>query len=65
MSISKENGIGEVVGRHPETAEVFSRHGMGCIGCAIAHFESIEQGAAAHGIDIVRLVRDLNAAIEQ
>jgi hybrid cluster-associated redox disulfide protein len=44
MSISKENGIGEVVSKYPETTEVFFRHGMGCLGCAIAHFESIEQG---------------------
>jgi hybrid cluster-associated redox disulfide protein len=63
MAISKESGIGEVVNKYPETTDIFFRHGMGCLGCAIAHFESIEQGAAVHGIDIDRLVRDLNAAI--
>ena len=34
------------------------------LGCAAAHFENIEQGAGAHGIDIDKLIEDLNAAIE-
>ena len=29
--------------------------GMGCLGCAAARFETIEQGARAHGMDLVRL----------
>ena len=38
--------------------------GMGCIGCAAAHFENIEQGAAAHGLDIDLLMAALNAAVD-
>ena len=37
--------------------------GMGCLGCAAAHFENIEQGAMAHGIDIDALIDELNASI--
>ena len=39
--------------------------GMGCLGCAAAHFENIEQGALAHGIDVDGLISDLNAAVAQ
>ncbi len=60
MKITKEMGIIEVVQKYPKAAAVLMQHGMGCMGCAAAHFESIEQGAAAHGIDIVKLVEDLN-----
>jgi len=63
--ITKENSIGEVVQKHPETAGVFQKHGMGCLGCAVAHFENIEQGCAAHGIDADKLVEDLNKALEE
>ena len=37
--------------------------GMGCLGCAAAHFENIEQGAMAHGIDVDQLVKDLNTVV--
>ena len=61
MTITKEMGIMEVVSQYPETVEVFVNAG---IGCAAAHFENIEQGAGAHGIDIDKLIEDLNAAIK-
>jgi hybrid cluster-associated redox disulfide protein len=61
--ISKQMPIGDVVQRYPQTVEVFLRHGLMCFGCAIARFENVEQGAAAHGIDIDALIQDLNAAV--
>lgn len=61
--IVKEQGIMEVVEKYPQTGEVFRRFGMGCLGCAAAQFESIEQGANAHGMDIVKLMEALNAAV--
>ena len=63
--ITKDMSITEVVQKHPETIEVFRRHGMGCLGCAAAHFENIGQGAVGHGIDIDALIADLNKAIKQ
>lgn len=63
--ITKDMSIGEVVPRYPETIAVFLQHGLGCLGCAVAHFENIEQGARAHGIDIDALIKDLNDAVSQ
>ena len=63
--ITKESSIGEIVQKNPQTAEVFQKHGMGCLGCAMSHFENIEQGCAAHGIDADKLVEDLNKTIEE
>lgn len=64
MTITKEMGIMEVVSQYPEAVEVFVNAGMGCLGCAAAHFENIEQGAAAHGIDVDKLIEDLNAVVD-
>jgi hybrid cluster-associated redox disulfide protein len=58
--ITKEMSIMEVVEKYPQTAAVFQNHGMGCLGCAAAHFENIDQGATAHGINIAALITDLN-----
>jgi len=65
MIISKEMPIGEVVQNHPQTVRVFLSHGLMCVGCAAARFESLEQGALAHGLDVDELVEDLNAVLEE
>jgi len=64
LKITKDMSIQEVVEKFPQTIQVFMMDGLGCVGCAIANFENIEQGAAAHGIDVNKLVDDLNKAVE-
>ena len=63
MVITKDMSILEVVQKYPDTVDVFVNAGMGCLGCAAAHFENIEQGAMAHGIDVDQLVKDLNTVV--
>jgi hybrid cluster-associated redox disulfide protein len=63
MAITKDMSILEVVQKYPDTVDVFVNAGMGCLGCAAAHFENIEQGAMAHGIDIDALISNLNEAV--
>ena len=65
MTITKDMSIMEVVQKYPDTVEVFRNSGMGCLGCAAAHFENIEQGALAHGIDIDSLMKGLNDVVPQ
>ncbi len=62
--ITKDMHIGDVVHKHPEVVEVFFKHGLHCIGCAAASFESIEEGATAHGIDVEKLIKEINKALE-
>lgn len=63
--IDKSMSIIEVVQQYPQTVEVFRNYGMGCLGCAAARFENIEQGATAHGIDVAALIADLNKVAGQ
>ena len=63
--ITADMPIGEVVGRYPSTIPVFLRHGLGCIGCAVAQFENVRQGARAHGIELETLIEDLNQSVSQ
>lgn len=60
-TITKDMSFTQALQTNPKCAEVFSRHRLGCIGCIAAAYETIEQGATAHGIDVDVLVRDLNA----
>ena len=63
--ITKEMSINEVIQTYPETIPVFLQHGLGCIGCALSKFETIEQGALAHGMDVDALIKDINGTIEK
>lgn len=63
MTITKDMSIIQIVQQYPQTVEVFRKFGMGCLGCSAARFENLEQGAAAHGIDIEAIVADLNKAV--
>jgi hybrid cluster-associated redox disulfide protein len=63
MTITKEMTIEEVVTQYPETMMVFMRHGLHCVGCHVSAFESIEEGAMAHGINVDALVLDLNKVV--
>ncbi len=63
--ITKGMSLAEVIQKHPETFDVFSNHGLHCVGCAVAQFENIEQGAIAHGIDVDKLIDDLNKAVKK
>lgn len=65
MAITKDMTIQSVVESNPETIRVFLDHGLHCIGCSVARFENIEQGALAHGIDVDVLTKDLNAEIDK
>ena len=64
MKITKDMNIIEVVQKYPDTIGVFMYAGMGCFGCHVAQFETVEQGAMAHGIDVDALVDALNEIVE-
>lgn len=63
MTITKVMTIEEVVSQYPESMMVFMRHGLHCVGCHVSAFESIEEGAMAHGINVDALVSDLNKVV--
>jgi hybrid cluster-associated redox disulfide protein len=58
--ITKEMTFGEVLSKYPETVKTFFMYGMHCFGCHLAVDETIEQGALAHGVDVDKLMKDLN-----
>ena len=63
-TITGEEPIGQVLKDYPQTLRVFLSHGLMCVGCAVARFENIRDGATAHGIDVEALIKDLNAVVQ-
>jgi len=66
--ITKDMTIGEVIEEHPEVIPILIEHGIHCIGCHVAAFETLEQGFAGHGMNeknIEKMIKELNKAISK
>jgi hybrid cluster-associated redox disulfide protein len=63
--ITKKMILGEVARKYPETIDVFLQNGLPCAMCHLAFHESIEEGAKSHGIDVNKLVDQLNKSIKK
>ena len=61
----KEMLISGVTEKYPETIAVFLEQGLHCVECSFAKEETIEEAAKVHQIDLDRLLKSLNKAIEK
>lgn len=62
--VDKNTNILIAVQNYPVIAEVFQRHGLGCVGCMIASGETLGEGIAAHGLDADAVIAEINEAIK-
>lgn len=58
--ISKDMSIYDTLQEHPDSREIFLKHGMHCLDCMGAVMESIEAGAKMHGLNLEQLMAELN-----
>ncbi|MFA5953273.1 MAG: DUF1858 domain-containing protein [Candidatus Pacearchaeota archaeon] len=61
--ITEKTNIIEILNKKPEAFEILFEYGLGCVGCSMANFETIEQGCLAHGMtkkQINELIKKLN-----
>jgi len=66
-NVTKDMTLGDVITKHPEAAEVMIKFGLHCVGCHVAAWETIEQGAKSHGMsdkDLEKMVREINDAVK-
>lgn len=64
QKITKDMSIMDILQIDEGLAPIFMEVGMGCLGCAAAQFENLEQACAVHGIDSDMLEGKLNAYLE-
>jgi len=68
MPIKKSINISELASKHPESVEILLKNGFHCIGCAAASYETLEQGAKAHGLNkkqLDKIVKEINNKIKR
>jgi hybrid cluster-associated redox disulfide protein len=59
--------LGDIISKYPETAEVMMKYGLHCVGCHVAAFETLGQGAKTHGMsdkDIESMISEMNKLIK-
>ena len=59
-AITKEMTFAELIEANPKAACKLGEMGLFCGGCPMAQFETIEYGAEAHGVDVDKLIKELN-----
>ena len=60
--------MGEIVSKYPETIEVLLSHGLHCVGCGVSAYETLQQGAQAHGMtpqEVEEMLEEANKAIAE
>lgn len=66
--VTAKMSIMEIISKHPESGEIMMKSGMHCIGCSAAAFETLGDGAAAHGMtkaQINTMLKKINSAISK
>ncbi len=58
--ITKDMTFAELMEFSPEAVKKLAEKGMLCCGCPMAMMETIEQGALGHGVDVDKLLKELN-----
>ena len=62
--ITKDMNIRKIIEGDEDLAGILIASGMHCLGCAMSHFENLEEACAVHGIDADALCKDLNDYLE-
>ncbi len=57
---TKDMTLGEVLMKKPEAQAILFGFGMHCFGCPVTQFETLEEAAMMHDVDLKLLLKKLN-----
>lgn len=66
--ITKKTKLSQIIKNNPDLAKILIKdYGLHCLGCFAVAFETLEQGAKAHGMsakEIDKMVKNLNQKLK-
>lgn len=65
MKVTENMLLNDILDMDPDPTEIFLRHGLNCLGCPGARSENLKEAADGHGIDLKKLIDDLNEFLEK
>ncbi len=63
--ITENTTIFDAIQINPKAGEILMAHGMHCLGCALAHGETVGEAADVHGADLEQMLVELNQFDEE
>ena len=63
--ITENTTIFDALEINPKAGEILMAHGMHCLGCALAHGETVGEAAEVHNVDVNELIARLNEAAKK
>jgi hybrid cluster-associated redox disulfide protein len=63
QTITADMSIAEVLKVDRKLAKILLDNGMHCLGCPHAAAESLAEAGAVHGIEVDKMIHDLNSAL--
>ena len=63
--ITENTLIADCININPESPRILMSSGMHCLGCAMAHGETIGEAVSVHGQDLQELLEKLNEGVEE
>lgn len=64
MKATKDMTIGELLMMDRGAGAILMENGMHCVGCPSAAGETLEEASMVHGMEIDKLLTDINAYLE-
>lgn len=64
MKATKDTTIGELLMINRGAGQILMQNGMHCVGCPSAAGETLEEASMVHGMDINKLLNEINAYLE-
>ncbi len=58
--ITENTLIFDALNINPKAGEILMSYGMHCLGCALAHGETVGEAANVHGADLESMLKELN-----
>ena len=58
--ITENTTIFDAIQLNPNAGEILMKYGMHCLGCALAHGETVGEAADVHGADLEKMLKELN-----
>lgn len=62
--IDQDMKIVDLINEYPSAIPVLQKNGVGCMGCMLAHSETIGEGLSAHGLDVEAILTEIEAGAQ-
>jgi len=61
-SLTADTSIAKLLDKYPQLIQVFMQYHMSCIGCSMAHFDTLKEAAENYGLPLDEFISILERA---